>query len=230
VADLNGTALLATFQARTIGNATCLLLRTAMANMDRVPCDRHQAALRRIGAQTEPLSIADCLLLSNVNSAVSTGFMHRLHQIPTYDWVSPAVAQRCLKVLSELPLELSKCRFELPLRAAGLCGRADIVCEDTLWEIKTTGTLSEEHQLQVALYLHMCYEMELRVSRARLCNVLSGQVLELRVSPQDARHIAHELLMCRTSRRADPGAASVDVDFFQQCREVREQVNKSAGV
>jgi hypothetical protein len=197
-------------------------------------------------SKRSPLTASQALLISNVFIALSSGFWHRVHQIPAYDWITQQQLQRCFDSLDAAVQPLGgdtataplHCRFEQALRAPGICGRVDIINDRHLWEVKcTSGGASEAHILQLALYAHMAMEMGLDITQFSIFSVTTGTAYHLRVSREDCRYIAHEIQLSKVPRPPPTANAVADTkgtedekewnypqDFCVRCASTRAKV------
>lgn len=139
-----------------------------------------------------PNCSADYLKLANVYSAYMSGYIHKIAQIKDYNWFSDETVEELYSVLKETIGEQSESsEFEHTLddtydfhgKEVEVCGRADLVDSQVLWELKCVAALKAEHYVQLALYAWLWQRTEYNV-RGRRCfllhNIRTGEALELK--------------------------------------------------
>lgn len=93
----------------------------------------------------------------------SKGYISKVIQIKSFDWLAPSQAHSCLQVLSDAVSDSSDgAYFEYGLqevfswmpgnKAVELLGVVDILTPTVLWEVKCVSQLSDVHFLQLAVY------------------------------------------------------------------------------
>ena len=94
-------------------------------------------------------------------AATSKGFISKVLQIRSYDWLTCEEASVCIDVLSRAVTDSSDAKFEYGLteqfrwqdgRAVEVQGAVDIISPTVLWEVKCVSQLSDSHFLQLAVY------------------------------------------------------------------------------
>ena len=123
---------------------------------------------RECGTPPGPLTIREALMIALLKDAASTGMRHRLRQIRRFDWVTDEMAATCISRLRSLLAPVMN--FEQPTMIAfeenvtgefaskrGIRGIVDILDlhRKAPIEVKCCTTLSTEHFIQVAGYMHM---------------------------------------------------------------------------
>ena len=142
--------------------------------------------------QSEPKSPADYLLLANIHTAFDSGYNHKIAQIQDYNWLTETQVEKLLAVLeSNVHGDPERMKFEEVLRmeryefnnkSVDIQGRADVIDDLTLWELKCVDTLKPEHIAQLALYAYIWQVTEYKTQgRRRFCllNIRTGEVLEI---------------------------------------------------
>lgn len=233
VADLNGLAIVAMYESQKTGEAPGLLGDVRHS----YPAERFlREAIAAIPAAPE--QPGDYLYLANVYLAVADQVHFRLAQIPAYDWMSGQMAERCLRVLDSWVGEGSGHVFEAPLNTRGesfltpygtvqLHGRADIVDDETLYEIKCVSALQLEHLLQLVVYAFLWQRFVEPGSGPRvfrILNVLSGEVRELRASPEQIEEVVQMLVENKYRQQG----RSTDAEFLEQAAAAWSSCTKGA--
>ena len=138
-----------------------------------------------------PKSSADYLKLANVYSAYISGYIYKIAQIKEYNWFSDETIEELYAVLKGTIGEQSdSSEFEYTLedthifnnKEVTICGRADLIDNNVLWELKCVSSLKSEHIVQLALYAWLWQNTEYNVKGRRrflLHNIRTGEVLEV---------------------------------------------------
>jgi len=171
VAEINGTAIPAYFDYMNTGSS-------AISDMDLD-------------------DIPTLLKEANTFCAKSSGYMYKLRQIKSYDWVDKFNLDRCVKRLRKLHGGiLEKGAFEKKFKAIehpelfgnSLFGFVDCVAGNSLYEFKCTSSLEETHIIQLALYAYLSLnENASSISKSTeklkhfyLFNILTKETLEIK--------------------------------------------------
>ena len=106
-------------------------------------------------------------------------------------------------------------------------GRADLITNRTLWELKCTGSLTIEHKLQTILYAWLWtivntpgiasdYDADNQKPReVRLFNIKTGEILRLNATFEEMTIIVVELLRGKYERK-NP---KTNEEFLQDCEK-----------
>ena len=73
--------------------------------------------------------------------------------------------------------------YEFGAKEIQLVGRADLIDDDTLWEIKCVDSLKSEHIIQLALYAWLWYQTEqeeLGQRAYKLINIRTGEIQQIK--------------------------------------------------
>ena len=139
-----------------------------------------------------PKTSADYLKLANVYSAFMSGYIHKIAQIKDYNWFSDSTVEELYSVLKGTIGEQSESsefehtlddKYDFHGKEVQVCGRADLVDGEVLWELKCVGVLKAEHYVQLALYAWLWQRTEYNVKGRRrflLHNIRTGEALELK--------------------------------------------------
>lgn len=214
VADITGTAIPNWYQYTTSG---------CMHVFDEA-YKSHKAYLDKAGYEKAPATIPDLLKFINITHRLNTGIKHRLRQITTYNWITPADMDACAQILDLHLKDAGALEWEtlrtLRLPAANITGRLDVVQHapdgDIVWELKCiTGNFAAEHKLQLAIYalLDGCKR------RYRLLNIFTGEVLELQPDADVYLAMVRELVAAKL-QKIPPIS---DDKFMAQAIRVREE-------
>jgi hypothetical protein len=96
--------------------------------------------------------------------------------------------------------------------------RADLVSDYTLWEIKCTNTISNEHLIQVVIYAwlwRIIIEDDANPRTIRIFNVKTGENLRLHATMDELTQIMVALLKGKYNK---PVAKS-DLEFTEDCNQ-----------
>lgn len=142
-------------------------------------------------------SIERHLRMILLRTSISEGLYFRLAQIKKYDWLTEDDIDYCVGVMAQhLPIDA---RFEVGHETSTMSGRADVLSDTQLWELKCVSALTLEHKIQLA-----CYATMWPGRQYRLLNICSGEVLAIRDGCEDHLFDIVNLLVTRSSTaRAD---------------------------
>jgi hypothetical protein len=142
--------------------------------------------------QKEPKTPEDYLKLANIYSSYITGYLYKIKQIQDYSWLKEEHVTQLLSVLeSVVKGNPESMLFEHTLEYVGyifnnlevhIAGRADLIDDETLWEIKCVDTICPEHFVQLALYAWLWQETEYKKKgrrRFRLINLRTDEIHEI---------------------------------------------------
>lgn len=201
VSDITGTAIPSYYQYRT-SNTMAIL-----------------APLKLSPALALPLkSPAHLLELSNMYNSERSGLIFKVRQISVYGWLTQENLDLCVARLSEFVPQYTQMEQALNITFSGIKigGYADIVTATTIWEIKCTGALGDDHILQIAIYALMHQITTGAVLDYKLYNVLSNEILQISASRENL--IAMVQLLIHTKKHTN-GAIS-DEEFLGGGRNV----------
>lgn len=182
VADLVGIAIPALHELRSTGR--CGVMDFMLTELS---CRAHDefvgiidCALNMRGGNT---NMHDMLVVTAHYHAHTTGLIHRISQLDSYDWFPAEVEGILMENMDRLAPRDNKfvCEKQLARSINGtiVTGRADLIdeCGRVLYEIKCVQSLQPEHMLQVAVYAFLHSNPGFRYV---LVNVASGEQVELR--------------------------------------------------
>jgi hypothetical protein len=194
VSDLNGIAIPTIFEHRKTG---LISIQTDLQEFyipqlrDTGNVSNEQKKWIKV-IQDDPTSISDYLMLANIYSSYISGYNFKIAQIPHYNWLSSDNVEKLLNVLEssihgdpkamsfEETLELKG--YEFNNRQVHLQGRADLIDDLTLWELKCVDSIKPEHIVQLALYAYIWQQTEYATKghrRFRLLNIRTGEIVEI---------------------------------------------------
>eukprot|EP00798_Chlamydomonas_sp_ICE-L_P030990 gene30990-7098_t len=184
VADLDGIAIPAILEYRVTGRSQLLdMLPTLNMSSSKYCGNLRDALASRISSSCDP-SVSDFLCAATLHQSSASQYFYRAKQITRFDWLDEVDVESSLEVMRGAGI----CggvveRFEVPLRrefvpkACHVYGEADVVTEDSLYELKCTcGEVQLVHILQTALYAWMHGDDRKRI---RLVYLLSGTVCDI---------------------------------------------------
>ena len=215
VCDINGIAIPAYFQSRITNTIctieqTCINILTKMVLKDKKYPENHRYLDEIIGVERRDDTEIDFFLrLATIYKYVSTGFITKPMQIKNYNWLKDDDVERCIHYLNqnllqknddnnnedseqiefevELSLTYSTSNYSL-LSQVTIDGVIDVITDDTIWELKCTDSISDEHIIQLALYAYMYMHKDLKITmnqpikkrKFKILNMKTGQVYELK--------------------------------------------------
>ena len=236
VSDLNGLALTAFWEYNETGRCTMDRLVRIEAEMG-APSEKIKMLIDQLPrAYTEP---ADFLRLSAVYQAFTQGYLFKTAQITTYDWLRDADVALCMANLAaclrrdpptayEFPLLVPEPRGDAGFRyrdafiyeseAYGdiqISGIVDVLTPTTVYELKSVGTLTIDHYIQVILYAWIwreCYEATHGARRFVLLNIRTAEQWELIAPPDVCDAIVQRLL----KNKYAPAPQLTDSEFLAE--------------
>jgi hypothetical protein len=189
-------------------------------------------------------SVNDYLYLANIYVASQEKLYFKLKQIEKdeYNWLEPSILSKCKERLLQI-LE-DECRLEkpsveetiinvldedahvyideildkhFPNKKFRFTARIDLITMKTVWELKCTTTISQDHLLQVVIYCWLWRRMNPNCKREfKIFNIKSGEILMLDASMEILDKIVLNLLNGKYETHLPPN----DTDFLNDCKRV----------
>jgi hypothetical protein len=195
VFDLNGTAIPTIYEHRLTGKISIqqdledhFLHKLQQGNSLSESRIEWVANIKSV-----PSNPSDYLMMANLYGAYTSNYLFKIAQIRDYGWLSKRMVESLLGVLTEnVKKDSEYLEFERTLEFEGyefgtkeiqLVGRADLIDDDTLWEIKCVDSLKPEHIIQLALYAWLWYQTEeedLGRRAYKLINIRTGEIQQIR--------------------------------------------------
>lgn len=139
-----------------------------------------------------PKTPSDYLGLANIYSSYISGYNHKIAQIKEYNWLNDKHVDKLLNVLeSSIHGDPKQMLFEETLTLEGyefnneqlhIQGRADLIDDITLWELKCVDSIKPEHIVQLALYAYIWQMTESKEKGMRkfcILNIRTGEIQEI---------------------------------------------------
>lgn len=186
--------------------------------------------------------ISDYLYLANVNVALSEKLYFKLKQIDRdeYDWISEReIAQFIYRMKTTIDIECQDFRPEIektvihklsddgnaaidrclavafPTMKFRFTARTDLITEKTVWELKCTSEISQDHLLQVVIYAWIMRTIEPNLTKEfKIFNIRTGEIRRLNSSKEILDKIVILLL---TGKYANTTLLD-DATFIDNCR------------
>jgi hypothetical protein len=195
VADINGTAIPAIYEHRLTGSISI------QEDLDRFYLNKLQSGnslseMRKAWVKVikeVPTKPKDYLLMANLYHSYMSGYLFKVVQIHEYSWLTQRMVENLLGVLNKNIKKDSKTlEFEYSLKfeeydwgtkSILLEGRADLIDDDTLWELKCVDSIKSEHLVQLALYAWLwenVYRAENGRRSFKILNIRTGEVQEIK--------------------------------------------------
>jgi hypothetical protein len=195
VFDLNGTAIPTIYEHRLTGKIS--IQQDLEDNFLSKLQQGNSLSESRIewvsNIKSVPSTPADYLMMANLYGAYISNYLFKIAQIRDYDWLSKRMVENLLGVLTENIKKNSEfLEFEFTLnfeayswgtKEIQLAGRADLIDDNDLWEIKCVDSLKPEHIIQLALYAwlwHHTEEEEFGRRGYKLINIRTGEIQQIR--------------------------------------------------
>lgn len=128
------------------------------------------------------LSIAELLYMSTMFLALNTGYYVKIEQIEKFDWITKDEINEIMKIFKSSISKKAKYEEEITLKYDSnteLFGRIDIIDNDTLYEIKCTNKISNEHIIQLVLYAYMTKN---KYAHYKLFYIYLNKIIEIKYS------------------------------------------------
>jgi hypothetical protein len=173
------------------------------------------------------VEIRELLQLSTQWCCDKSGFTFKKSQIRKYDWIPAPVFktahQRLTNLFTLAPcLSMDQFAFEVQSlvfhgQNMAIVGFMDLIytCRTmkNLYEFKVVNELTNEHVLQVVIYMWLCMKDSRQISNAYLYNILTDQLIKIKVSIENLNYIADILI-----RHKSAGLEiQTDNDFIDEC-------------
>jgi thymidine kinase len=179
VFELTGLALPAMHERRTTGKESTIQSESLriMQNATGEAKASDRTLVAQFIAEAKDVYAGDNiwghLRLAAIYSFATSGYMNKPVQLKEYDWVKPADAEYCIDVLKKHLV--GDVRYETEVetimtrgRQVTITGRIDALTDDTMWELKCTQQLEDEHLLQLAVYAWMSHANETTTGKQEL--------------------------------------------------------------
>ena len=248
VSDLNGNVLPLMYFDHLRGSYEPVLQNLIRYYMKEVLSDEHQMLQDAMEKMPEICTCnSDYLYLANLLSATQNKLYSRFKQIPyeEYNWMTDDVVSQCFENLdnvlreecnrgnwkpeqtiihiSEDPehISIDTClneHFEDDYTIFRFSARADIVTQQSLWELKCTNQLTIEHKLQIIMYawlFQMKCSNEKKEKDFYLFNIKSNELLKLNATIEQLTTIVVAILKNKYYKLPELS----DVEFLEQFLE-----------
>lgn len=227
VSDLNGICIPLMYFDYLRENYEPILQKLIIANMKEVPPVHHKLlhnAVRDMPPICE--TPKDYLYVANLFTATQELLHSRFKQISIddYHWIAPETIQLCFSQLDHvLKEECSKGNWKVeqniiqyhdemehilldsllssklqdPTSVYRFSARADLITEDSLWELKCTGQLTIDHKLQLIFYAFlysMKYSGDKIAKQYFLYNIKTNEQLQLHATQEQLTTVIVEII------------------------------------
>jgi len=189
-------------------------------------------------------TVNDYLYLANIYVACQEKLYFKLKQIERneYDWLKPEILSKCKSRLMNILEE--ECQMEKPMveetiinvldedahvyidqildrhfpnKKFRFTARIDLMTVNTVWELKCTTSISQDHLLQVVIYCWLWRRTHPGCEREfKIFNIKSGEILRLDTTMDILDKIMLGLLNGKYEEHIPPN----DEDFLLDCRRV----------
>ena len=173
--------------------------------------------------------ISEYLFMANIHNAIQDSLYFRIGQITSseYNWITPEHIRQCTNRMETVigpdcidfkpgveqaiicdtnddqHVKIDEFTGKIPnlKRRLRFTARVDLITRTTLWEIKCTASLTDEHRLQLVIYAWLYFMRDDTVNdekrRFKLFNIKTGELLELHVNMEKLNTIMELLLTSR---------------------------------
>lgn len=164
------------------------------------------------------LQIDELLYIANCWNSFKSGYLFKIFQIDTYDWLSKENIDECMNRLSKLNISKNS-KFEyfisiqnqLELLNRKLIGNIDCfdIDNNIIYEFKCVEKIEKEHFLQLAIYMYV-YEIQKYylninsnnyIMKYILYNILSNEYYEIKCNLNNLRSMIQYLILYKFSSK-----------------------------
>lgn len=157
-------------------------------------------------------SLEDWFKLALAENIFHENGHHTARQINHYNWINDDFVEDAvdcmLKTLQGLNGEF-ECKFNSTIGKYEICGIADFVTDQQVWEFKCAEEITNEHILQVACYLALSNRKQ-----GILYPFLSGKLFSIEFISQDARDNFLKMILTKFDKRVT-NELIVDIQQFK---------------
>lgn len=188
--------------------------------------------VKPLDREMNEVEIRELLQLSTQWCCDKSGFTFKKSQIRKYDWIPVHVFQIAHKRLTNLFPCSTMEQFAFEVQSLVFCGTniaivgfIDLIytCSAThnLYEFKVVNELTNEHVLQVVIYMWLCMKDARQISNAYLYNILTDQLIKIKVSNENLNYIVDILI-----RHKSAGLEiQTDNDFIDECATIYKKIS-----
>jgi hypothetical protein len=201
-----------------------------------------KSIIKEVSPEVE--SVSDYLYLANLFVASQEKLYYKLKQIERdeYVWLNPSILSKCkerlLNVLGDecnksKPLieeSIIQCLDEeahIPIDACldphfgnerfRFSARIDLATEETVWELKCTSTISQDHLLQIVIYAWLWRTMDSSLRKEfRIFNIKTGEILRLNATID----VLNQIVIALLKGKYENYTPQPDEEFLKDCRKV----------
>jgi hypothetical protein len=145
----------------------------------------------------------ELLYIANRYCSQVNVYRYKMYQITNYDWLSTDKLNTIINEMKKLNIS-KNAKFEYGVRGTildiELCGYIDCVDDTNIYEFKCIDKLTNEHILQLAIYMYL-YESELeqntRTKRYFLYSLLTGETIEISATYESVKEMIQELIISK---------------------------------
>jgi hypothetical protein len=224
VCDINGYAIPALFELNKTQNCKIIEDCYNIAFDDDEEFDKLYTIQQKY--IDNKVSIDDMLYIATLYDAYCNGFLHRVKQIKSFDWLSPEIIQQCFYHLNNCIgcianknvvfekgygcIDGIQFSYKYKLR-----GRVDCInyTDGTLWELKCTSATQVEHIIQLACYAWLQYTVEPQTMTYSLLNICTGELITLVYDHDKTMNMIEFLLKCKYEQKHGLS----DAEFIKHC-------------
>lgn len=231
VCDINGYAIPALFELNK--THTCQIIEDCYnVDFDDEKDDNTFSSIKQKYIDNT-LNIDDMLYIATLYDAYCNGFVHRVKQIKSFDWLNTDIVHQCLHNLEHSigciankhvvfekgygfqapPFDGIQFSHKYKLR-----GRVDCInyTDGTLWELKCTTATQIEHIIQLACYAWLQNTVEPQEMTYSLLNICTGELITLTYDHEKTMCMIDYLLKCKYEKKHGLS----DEAFIQQCNHI----------
>jgi uncharacterized protein YlbG (UPF0298 family) len=260
VSDINGTVIPLMYFDQLRANKFPLLQKLVSQNMKGIPENEHAIlwdAVKHMPPSCD--SISDYLYMANLLATTTDLFYSRFKQIAPddYQWITTDILQQCYASLNNVLREetdpdgwaieqniihhsdevshvsiddILQDTLQSSNSVYRFSARADLITDDSLWELKCTSQLTLDHKLQLIIYawLHQLKnagKKDVEHTKYFLYNIKTNEYLQLHANVEDMTTIVLEIIKNKYVTRRD----LTDEEFCAQFEATHSQAISEVG-
>uniref|UniRef100_A0A6C0ADI5 Uncharacterized protein n=1 Tax=viral metagenome TaxID=1070528 RepID=A0A6C0ADI5_9ZZZZ len=146
------------------------------------------------------LSAPNLLKLCNRWICQQTGYTHKRSQIDTYDWLSESILDKCVKRIDNLDLKnpkfnkLISITKEPELLKRKLCGKIDIIDDDSIYTLRSKERLEDTDKLYHAIIMYITSKIYPMKLNHYIYNVVDDNLIVLTASNSNLEKMIETLI------------------------------------
>lgn len=169
------------------------------------------------------------LRYANIFISLNDRLIHNLKQINQYDWLNSKNVKICYENMKSILTTESKIEMEINVVENNekygqitINGRMDVVNDDCIWELKCVNELTNEHLLQLVVYMWLCNHDKHKLYKDKvfkITNFRTGQIIQLINDHTIVNKIVNKLFECHFGQNKTMS----DEEFIGKVNEIKNK-------